>query len=532
MRLSTNRTRSIAFGVAFAGAVTSPVDAGTWDGTVKLGGITLDEEGDRSAMQETFNIYDGFAVSQIRLQGTPDENHYVMFDLRDINLDDRQGNIVFRHPGSFKLNASFDRHRQVFDPERLVNSDRKRWNAGAQFTPAKWLTLSGSFNNTTRDGDRLSFPAGAISVLGTGYDYQLRTGRVAAEVRKGRRGLEVAYRMSEFSDNLNPTADRTGRIVSARAHTPCLLTDKWTHLLRGAYGTSEVANTGGAVTDIGYTLYSGQYTGVIRPVDRFQFTYTFKAQRIDNELNDLKTDRFQNQVDATVYHAYGSVSGGYAYETNDDDRSLTSYNSWQAAASLRYKKRVAAKVRYSGRVKTDLEELTLLKDIESSRFRADLEVTPLEDLSIGGGYNVRDRDYPDLDVSSNGKSARAYVRYAITKWGGVSGDYTHSEDEYVDLVSGFDATTDIVSARVDFERIPGLRLSSALTYYDASEDLDIEKSIVSFEGRYDVLDDWGLEVAYNAYNYDDFVLLDRYYTANVFRFNVVYDLSLGSAKVR
>ena len=40
--------------------------ATTLDGTVKVGGIILDEEGDRSAVQETYDVYDGFAVSQVR----------------------------------------------------------------------------------------------------------------------------------------------------------------------------------------------------------------------------------------------------------------------------------------------------------------------------------------------------------------------------------------------------------------------------------------------------------------------------------
>ena len=59
---------------------------------------------------------------------------------------------------------------------------------------------------------------------------------------------------------------------------------------------------------------------------------------------------------------------------------------------------------------------------------------------------------------------------------------------------------------------------------DIGEDLDVEKSIVFIEGMYDVMDDLHLEVKYNVYNYDDYVLLDRYYTANVVWLTVAYDL--------
>ena len=59
---------------------------------------------------------------------------------------------------------------------------------------------------------------------------------------------------------------------------------------------------------------------------------------------------------------------------------------------------------------------------------------------------------------------------------------------------------------------------------EAGKDLDIEKSILFFEGEYTVQKDLHFEVKYNVYNYDDFILLDRYYTANVVWFNVAYDL--------
>ncbi len=41
---------------------------------------------------------------------------------------------------------------------------------------------------------------------------------------------------------------------------------------------------------------------------------------------------------------------------------------------------------------------------------------------------------------------------------------------------------------------------------------------------YTVLDDLHVEVKYNVYNYDDYMILNRYYTANVVWFNVAYDL--------
>ncbi len=493
--------------------------AGTIDGTIKLGGIILEDEGDLSAVQETYNIHDGFSVTQIRLTGTLDPRSYFMLNLREINLDARRGDFFYRRPGKFKVTAAFDQHTQVLDPNGAINSERKDWKFGAYFTPVKWLKLTGGLNYLTREGERTSYPSGTVSNLGDKYDYSLTTGRVGAEVRKGGRGAAVTYRISEYTDELDAADDRQGQVVSARLWAPCLFYDKWTHLFRGAFGKRELTNG-----DLDYELSNFQYTGVVRPVDPFQFRYTYYANRIDHKATDLQTDRFVNNLDATYFHNYGRVEAGYGYELNDDDRSLTSYNTWRVGTALRYKHWVKAKAFYSERVKTDEEELTLLKDVEASRFRGDVEVEPIEWLTLGGGFSIREREYPDISVSADGEQARGWARVDYKDWGAGSFYYTYARDEYEDLYGGFNAESQIITTRVDFEKVKDVRLSGGVTYVEVSEDLDIQKYFFFVEGMYTVLDDYHIEVKYNRYEYDDFILLDRYYTADVVWINFAYDL--------
>jgi hypothetical protein len=498
---------------------TSPLQAGTWNGTVKLGGVFLDEDGDKSTVQETYNIHKGFSLTQLRLAGAPSPESYFMIDLREINLDGRQANLLYRRPGKLKLTASLDQHRQVFDPDRNVTSDRRDWKLGGQLTPARWINLTGSLNYLTRVGDRLSYPDGTLSVLGGRYDNALLSGRLSAEARKDGRVAAVEYRASDFNDDRNAAADRTGQVVSARIVTPGLLYENCTHMLRAAYGVSKLSSG-----DLDYTLANFQYTGVLSPIGRLRFKYNFEAQRIDNESTGLKTDRFQNNIDATVFHRRGDVSVGYGYETNDNDITLTRYHSWRAGTNFRYDRLLTARVEYAGRVKKDQEELTLLKDIEASRFRGDLEVKPVKGLAVGAGVQARERDFPDIDVNAKGWTASGHARYSYSGWGGFTGTYSYSDDTYKDLNGRFDAICASVTGRVDLERIRDLRLSSGVTFLNVGADLDIEKSILFFEGAYAVRDNIRLEAKYNVYNYDDFVLLDRYYTANVVWFNIAYDL--------
>jgi hypothetical protein len=518
MRMTRITAIGLTLGVTL-GASTSL--AGTLDGTVKLGGIIMNQTGDRTTVQETYNIHDGFSVAQVSLNGTLDPRHYFALNLRDINLGGRQGDFVYRMPGTFKLTAGFDQHRQIFSPEGRVNSVRKDWKTGAQFTPLPWLGLSGGFNYLTRGGDRLPFPPGTASVLGTRYDNALKNGEITAEVHKDRRGGAISYRASGFTDALDPAADRTGHVMSARLYAPCGFYGKLTHLLRAAYGNRKLSNA-----DLEYTLANFQYTGLVQPVEALRLRYNFDANRIDDRSTRLRTDRFQNDFEATWLYKYGQVSGGYGYETNDDDRTLTRYRNWRVGTAFRHGKLVSARIDYANRVKQDQEELTLLKDVEASQIRAKLQVQPRDGIVLGGGYSKRERELPDLGVTADGELASAFGRYDFKGWGALSGDYSYSTDDYRDLAGGFHTTSQFVTGRAEFERIKSLRLAGGATYMDVGRDLDIEKVIVFLEGSYTLVKDYSIEVQYNAFNYDDYILLDRYYTANVLRINVGYNLHL------
>lgn len=518
MRMTTLQTLLVLLVVALPA---SAMSAGTMDGTVKVGGIIMNDAGDRTAVQETYNVFDGFSISEFRLNGSPIASDRFTLDLRDINLDSRSGDFVYRRPGLFKVTAGYDQNRQLFSPDGGVNADRKDWKFGAQVTPLDWLRVSGNVNYLTREGDRLAFPSGTTGAPGTRYDNALKSGEVSAAVNRNRYGGAMTFRLSDYNDELDAAFDRRGQVMSARLHGPCILYDKWTHLVRGAYGTSELSNA-----DLEYTFSSFAYTGVVAPVDAFQFRYNFDASRVEDDAADFRTDRVQNNFDATWFHPFGQVSGGYGYETNDDDDALTHYHGWRAGTVLRYGKYVTARVDYAGRNKTDLEELTLLKDVESSRFRGKLQVQPVEALTLGGGYTRREREFPDIRVEVEGDAAHGFARYTYAGWGAISAHYNYADDTYEDLVAGFDSRSDIVTGRVDFERIKDLRLAGGMTYLDIGGDLDIEKSMVFAEGVYTLQNNYHIEVKYNVYNYDDYILLDRYYTANVLRINVGYDFDL------
>ncbi len=497
----------------------SAVAAQKLEGTIALGGIYLDESGDRTSMQETYNVFDGFSVTQLRLTGSFNPKNTFALNLREVNLDSRKGEFVYRIPGRLRLNTRYDQWRQLFNPDGTVASKRKDWHAGLDITTGKGGKLITDYNYQNKTGGRLGYPLGTMSALGTQYDYTLQTGMIEGSYKPGTVGVALTYNFADYKDRSSPVQDRFGQVISARLYGSAYFwPDKLTHLLRGAYGKQKLSQSG-----LNFKMLNFQYTGVLRPHERFQFKYNFYANEIDDQGTRLKTNNLENNFVLTYYHNYGQIYGGYGHETNNDDLALTTYQTYVIGASGNYKKRLRAQIEYGNRNKNDRGQRTLLQDIESNKFMANVRYKPTDDAYIGGKFKFRQRKFTSINVEAEGHLANIYGGYDYSGWGSFVTDVSYSVDDYDDLVGSFKASNQIVTARLQIDRVRDLVLVGGVTYLNIGEDLNIEKSILFFEGVYTVKQDYHIELKYNVYNYDDYIICSKYYTANVVWFNLAYD---------
>jgi len=68
---------------------------------------------------------------------------------------------------------------------------------------------------------------------------------------------------------------------------------------------------------------------------------------------------------------------------------------------------------------------------------------------------------------------------------------------------------------------PGL----GVTYYRSQRDLDVESFILRFKLAYGFYSGYRIEIKYDVHNFDDFLFLDRYYTANIVEINLIKNIS-------
>lgn len=527
------RAAIVSLGVLMFAGVTDAVRAESWgwDAKLRMGGVFVDQTGDRTTMQEMFNVYDGFSVSSIYFNGHRDPKTHLLLDLTDINRDDRRGNLDFRHSGLIHFHSRYDESRYVFDPAGTVDARRRDWFSSLMVTPNRSIWISGSYGLQTRNGDRLGYTGDPVGWMGTAYDSDLHRWQVRAQGNESKTGIggSVTYDGVKQTDAIDPLRERNGYVVSAIVHIPGLYFHRLTHVARGSIGRNELPNSGNLGTD----LKSIQYTGILEATRWARLRYQFYSSRINDESTKLRTDDIMHDVDATVSCRYAAVTGGYGWEALDDDRSITTSNTFRGNVTLHDPKRiVTARASYAARDKDDNENLTLLKNTEYDRFDASLEGRPVKDLALGARFANRDRKMPDIGSEADGTVVTAYGSWTGAPTGDkklvtsdLGAEYSYSDDDYHDIWGRQHILTHALTGRVGLVVNQNIDLKAAVTYLKMKEDLDIEKSILSFAAGYRFDNGLLADVQYNVYNFDDYLVASRFYTANVVWVNVGYAFS-------
>jgi hypothetical protein len=436
----------------------------------------------------------------------------------------------FRRTGKVHFRSRYTESRWVFDPIESVDAGRKNWDNKLSWTPRKALRFSANYNLQSRDGSRIGLNPGYEGWLGTDYDSKLHRYRLEAQANANNGiGGMIAYDGVKQNDAIDPSRQRDGYVLSANVHVPGYYVKSLTHVVQAAIGGSEARGSG-----FGFDMINFQYTGVWQAREWMRWRYRFYSSQVEDEATTIQTNNYYHDIDGTFIYSIAVLTLGYGWEALDGDLAMSTTNKFRGALSLRDpKNRVSGRVTFDASNRDDEENTTLLRDSENRRWDVRIDGNPISGLTLGVRGSDRDRKYPDIGVKSWGTAGTAYAAWrksmkvgalpvSITE-AGV--EYTYADDEYDNLLAGQHIVSNTVTGRVGLTVWDDLDLMGSFTYLELDKDLDLEKSIVSIGAAYQFKNGLMADVKYNVYNYDDYLLLDRYYTANVVWFNVGYKFS-------
>jgi hypothetical protein len=106
-----------------------------------------------------------------------------------------------------------------------------------------------------------------------------------------------------------------------------------------------------------------------------------------------------------------------------------------------------------------------------------------------------------------------------------SGGYSYSRGDYDNNDAEFEFTSQQVYLNIDSKAYRGFVAGFGLSYFRNKLDLDDESVNMSFRGSYRFKGGNRVELVYRVFNFDDFTILDNYYTENIIEFNLIKSLS-------
>jgi hypothetical protein len=135
------------------------------------------------------------------------------------------------------------------------------------------------------------------------------------------------------------------------------------------------------------------------------------------------------------------------------------------------------------------------------------------------------RENDDLGSEADFRRAAADLWHKCEKLGTLHASYAFVQGEYENQTDNFEFTDHVVAGGLTIPLFTGFEAVFDGTYYRSKRDLDVESTAARIAARY-----WTgsprytLEVAYAAHNFDDVLVFDGYYTANIVEIMLSRDL--------
>jgi len=495
-------------------------------GRVKAGYVFVDEVGNLGVNQETYNLYDGPALSLEDFQYRAANGVNVTADLTRITLNNRNLRASVSKPGLFGLSVSNHQYRRIysFDGDRFT---RRRSTAGEAYVhPIKEVKIFGGYALDEKYGQsRYVVRPYGESVYGS-TDYSHTSFHVGGQATYRQGNLRLEYRRFDFTDDTKAAGDRQADQFTIDAFAPVPKYQKL--VLSGGYQYRKDRHVPSAVelkTNQGWAA-----ARVYLPRD-FIAEYRFVAARSDHTLRPVEIDNFVNTASVSrTWPKYGGLRLGYEYRSCDDILNRTVAQGFLFAGWFRYHDRLTLRARLALRRENVIDGATLVGDEDLTRHEisARYQITAWGDLLVR--YQGRIKKNDDIGARADYNAVTAELNLARTSYGRLSVTYSYYQGEYDNRTGAdpgrYEFGDHVLTGAVHTVEYRNLQVWAGGSYYRAKRDRDTEKIGGRVGGQYQLPRGYRVEAEYQVMNYDDYLVIDEYYTGNIVMVNLIKSFTL------
>ena len=496
--------------------------AGSGTGSVRLGYTFLDEEGSRAVNQETYNTYEGFGVSLNQWRYNWDTGMRLKADLDNITLNNRNLRLSLGKPGNFGLSVMNSQYRRIYSDNGNDFTRRRSTNVQANYQPVKQVKINAGYGRIDKHGKDFFVLPAVSDTVSRGMDWSQNIYNVGAQYGDKNRLLRADYRRFDFTDNTPLAADRTADLINLQASSPIPRYDRV--LVSGGlnYRKDKADRTATELKTSQYWAGAKVYFTSTLFAD-YRFVYAISERKLPEQT----IDNYSNTIVlGKSWSHWGGARVGYEYRVGDDFINRTKLNGLLANGWFKPTERWYFSGELSTRKSDVSDGVTLLGDENRTNHslvgkyiypnwgdisaRWDGRIRKNDDLTSKVTYNVLSGEL-NLSRPKLGRLAVTYSYY--------TGSYKNESD-----VTSYEFADHVLAGHVYPVDYRNFTVDGGGTYYRSRRDQDIEKFSVDFGVSYRFPKNYRVEARYDVFNFDDFLFIDKYYTANIVEVSLIKDV--------
>ncbi|HWR84137.1 MAG TPA: hypothetical protein VN285_12620 [Candidatus Deferrimicrobium sp.] len=493
------------------------------EGTVKVGYVYIDHQGNKGVQQPTYNLYEGAALSLERFSYRFDDGTRINANLKNLTLNNRNLTAGMTKSGLYGVSFRNNQYRRTYSFGGDSFTRRSQTEGQAWIQPHRYVRLFGGYGLTDKHGRAIELfePAGSVNV--NSVDYTQEYFNIGANLKYRRSYATVEYRGSDYDNEIDTIDDRTSKRFRVTAVTPLPQYDRL--LLNGGFQRfeNEIKNRQDSL--VANTVWGGLrfFYG-----DGYNLDYSFMFDR-SRRTGDLSaTDNVTHAVYAgKTWRSRGGITVGYRYQVNDDVRDEVTANGYMASAWVNIIPDLTVKAGAGAENKEVQQGSILTGDRDLTRIWGSVRYK-----TKNGSIRVQaaDKRTENEEIGSTADFTRVAsdVSLSVETYGQLQASYAFHNGNYENTGGAFRFREHIISGDLLSTKYEHTQVGVGGTYMRSQRDLDVESFQVKLTGMYSFSQGYKLAVVYSVFNFDDFddpsPLYSRYCTANVVEISLSIEL--------
>ena len=254
-------------------------------GNIKLGYTYIDEEGNQSVNQATFNKYEGFSISLEKFRYRFDNDISLKADLKNITLNNRNMVMSVEKAGFFGVRGYNNQYRRAYNFDGGSKTRRHRTGAKLWVYPHEYVRLYGGGEYIGKSGQMVPLFDLAGATGSQKIDYNQFCYHAGIRLNRYDGMFQAEYHAGTYNDDIDPDRDQSRLRFSMHGLLPVpqyewLVLTGWFYRFETKYDLDDF--------DISTNYFRGGAGAKL--TNNFSLNYYFLFDRTSSDSDIVATD--------------------------------------------------------------------------------------------------------------------------------------------------------------------------------------------------------------------------------------------------